>query len=163
MSVNFAGLTPNNFPTDSRTVLDNNYIVSVALPNAGNTTCTAALDLFGSMNAPAPGTIPFPTTEIVNVIVATSAATAANSKNINVMIQQVNALANGVVDTTNFANIPEVAAPLMVVAGNATAHAASSATIKLPPGCLRYIRAIAVGETNGGDASDGTLTLELGF
>jgi hypothetical protein len=164
MSVSFAGLTPNNQPTDSRTVLDNNYIVSIALPNAGATVNTNALDLFGGpVNTAAPATIAFPTTEIVNVIVATSAATAANSKNINVVLQHCDAFANGVIDSSNYTNIPELAAPLMVVAGNATAHAACTATVKLPPSAKRYLRAQATGESNGGDASDGTLTLEIGF
>jgi hypothetical protein len=164
MSVSFAGLTPNNQPTNTRTVLDNNYIVSVALPNAANTVNTAALDLFGGpINTAAPATFPYPTTEFVNVIVATGLATGANSLNINCVLQHTNALANGVVDTSNWVNIAEFAAPLLVVAGNATKYPAASITVKLSPTVRRYIRAQATGEANGGNASDANLTLELGF
>jgi hypothetical protein len=36
-------------------------------------------------------------------------------------------------------------------------------TLSLPPNIRRYIRATALGEANGGDASNGTFTIKLLF
>lgn len=155
MSVNFTGQQPNNFPTNTRTVLDANYIVSVALPNAANTVNTNALNLQVAT--------PFPTTETINVGILTSLSTGANSKNINVVLQHTGQLANGAIDTSNYVNIPTLGAPIKIVAGNATNYAATTTTAKLPPGTLQYVRAQATGEANGGNASDGTLVLQLQF
>lgn len=156
MSVNFSGQQPNNFPTNTRTVLDANYIVSVALPNAANTVNTNALNLQVAT--------PFPTTETINVLILTTVATGANSKNINVVLQHTGQLANGAIDTGNYVNIPTLGAPISVIAGNATNFPVTAVpAVKLPPGTLQYVRAQATGEANGGNASDGTLTLELAF
>ncbi len=156
MSVNFSGQQPNNFPTNTRTVLDANYIVSTALPNAANTVNTNALNLQVAT--------PYPTTETINVGIITTLATGANTKNINVVLQHTGALANGAIDTSNYVNIPTLGAPIAVIAGNATKFPATTVPIvKLPPGTLQYVRAQATGEANGGDASDGTITLELQF
>lgn len=163
MSVNFSGITPNNQPYNDRLVLDANYIVSVALPNAGNTVNTNALDLFNAGGAVLPNTLPFSTTETINVIILTGLATGANSKNINVVLQHTGQLNTGAVDTSNWTNIPTLGAPIKVVAGNATNYPASTTKTKLPPGTLQFIRAQATGEANGGDASGANLTLELGF
>lgn len=163
MSVTFSGLTPNNYPTNDRAILDYNYIVSVALPNAANTVNTNYLDLFAAAGQKVPSTYPYPTTETVNVKILTTASTAANNKNINIVLQHTGALSNGAVDSGNYANIPTLGAPIKIVTGNATAHAATTTTTKLPPDCLQFIRAQATGEANGGNASDGTLTLELAF
>ena len=54
MSVSFTGITPNNAPTNQRAVLDANYIVNVALPNAANATNTNALDLRNNTPFPQP-------------------------------------------------------------------------------------------------------------
>lgn len=163
MSVSFVGLTPNNYPTNDRAVLDYNYIVSVALPNAANTVNTNALDLFSAAGQKVPATYPYPTTETVNVKILTTASTAANSKNINIVLQHTGALSNGAVDTGNYANVATLGAPIKIVTGNSTAHAATTTNVKLPPGTLQFLRAQATGEANGGDASDGTMTLELVF
>ncbi len=163
MSVNFSGITPNNQPYNDRLVLDQNYIVNVALPNAANTVNTNKLDLFAAAGAPLPNTLPYSTTETINVIILTTQSTGANSKNINVVLQHTGQLSNGAVDTSNWVNIPTLGAPIKVVAGNAANYPASTTKTKLPPGTLQFIRAQATGEANGGDASDGTLALELGF
>ncbi len=163
MSVNFSGITPNNQPYNDRTVLDSVYIVTVALPNAANTVNTNALDLFNAGGAVLPNTLPFSTTETINVILLTGLATGANSLNINCVLQHTGQLSNGAVDTSNWANIPTLGAPIKVVAGNATKYPATTTKIKLPPGTLQFIRAQATGEANGGNASDANLTLEIGF
>lgn len=163
MSVNFSGITPNNQPYNDRTILDQNYIVTVALPNAANTVNTNAMDLFSAAGAPLPNTLPFSTTETINFKVLTTQSTGANSKNINVVLQHTGQLSNGAVDSANYANIPTLGAPIEVIAGNATNFPASSITGKFPPGTKQFVRAQATGEANGGNASDGTLTFELGF
>lgn len=135
-----------NTPPNVRGLKDTNLTANIALPNAANVVNTGQLDL---------GAQPYPVTEAFTVKVETSASTAANSKNINVVLQSSND--NG----ANFTNIAEFA--VLVVAGDASAHAASSRTYKLQPNQKRYIRAQATGEANGGDASDGTLTISLLF
>ncbi len=158
MSVNFAGIVPNNAPVNSRNIIDGNYIVSIALPNAANTVNTNALNLLVAT--------PFPTTETINVRLLTTLATGANSKNINCVIQHTAANTDGTADNGNWTNIVQFAAPFTVIAGNATKYPAftsANGVVKLPPNTKQYIRAQATGEANGGDASDGTATLELLF
>lgn len=127
---------------------DINLKESVALPNAGNTVNTNSIDL---------GTAaPFPTSEKIGVRLSTTAATGANDKNITCVLQASNEA------DANFANVAEVAA--LVINEASSAYAATNRDIQLPPGLnKRYIRASATGEANGGDASDGTLTVELLF
>jgi hypothetical protein len=49
-----------------------------------------------------------------------------------------------------------------VVAGNGTHHPPSSREIYLPPELNKqYLLATALGETNGGDAGDGSFTLAV--
>jgi hypothetical protein len=130
-----------------RTIQDAALKKSVALPNAANTTCTASIDLGAAT--------PFPVTEHITVRVTTSIGTGANSKNINVVLQ------DSAESAANFTNIVETA--VIVTTGNATKHIPSTANIALPPAVRRYIRAMATGEANGGDSSDGTLTIDLRF
>lgn len=130
-----------------RSFVDASLKANVALPNAANVANTNVVDL-GS-------TTPFPLTEKFQVKIETSAATAANSKNVNVVLQSSNEA------SANFANIADFST--LVVAGGASARSASSRGIQLPPNTKRYIRAQATGEANGGDASDGTLTISLLF
>jgi len=120
--------------------------VTVALPNAGATANTNGIDL-GAL-------VPYPVTENIQVEVVTAASTAANNKNINFVLQDS-------ADNTTFANIGNLGAPLAIVTGNTTAHAATTHVYQLPPVTLRYIRASATGESNGGDASDGNITVTI--
>lgn len=136
-------------PTNERRLKDNQLISnSAALPNAGNTVNTNIIDL-GI-------TTPYPITESIVAQLVTTVSTGANSKNINIVIQDC-------ADTTasNFANIATLRGK--VVAGNATNFPASTTNFSLPPNTKRYLRAVAVGEANGGDASDGTFTLSILF
>lgn len=126
---------------------------NAALPNAANTVNTSAIDL-GSYK-------PFPTTGKFVATIANTTATGANSKNINYAFQHTNANADGTADNGNWSNIPELAA--IVVAGNAANAAISSENVFLPPSTKRYIRAVATGEANGGNSSDGTFSVALGF
>lgn len=121
--------------------------VSLALPNAANQANTNVIDL--SSNSP------FPVQEHFAVQLAITVATSANTKNINIAVADSNE------SNANFTNIPELAA--FVNLGVSTAYVAATRTVMLPPTTKRYIRATAKGEANGGDASDGTFTLQLLF
>lgn len=132
---------------------DGQLTQSVALPNAANTVNTNAVDLEAAK--------PFPTTGRFTVNLATTQSTGANSKNINCSIQHTAANSDGTADNGNWANVPELA--VKVVSGNAANFPAANVNVALPPTVKRFIRASATGEANGGNASDGTLTVKLLF
>jgi len=124
-------------------LLDNH----VALPNAANTVNTNGIDLGAA--------VPYPLTEHVSVKIYTTAATApANNKNINIRLMES-------ADNITFTNVAEFANPILLVNEAATVYPASNVVVTLQPGCLRYIRATAIGEANGGDASDGDLHIAV--
>lgn len=136
----------NAAPVNTRNLKDANFIKNVALPNAANTVNTNGMDLVQA--------VPYPVTQYVVLQVNTSQSTGANTKNINIVIQDS-------ADNSSFANIATLA--VKVVAGNATNYPSSSTNYSLPIATRRYVRAQATGEANGGDASDGTLTAQLLF
>lgn len=122
--------------------------VTAALPNAGNTVNANALDL-GS-------TTPYPITEEIVVRITSTTATGANNKNINIRLLHSDESA------ANFTNIAELANPLLrVTDANGGGYPVGSVNAALPPGTKRYLRASAVGEANGGDASAGSFTVAL--
>lgn len=131
----------------TRLIQDANCSANVALPNAANTVNTNGIDLGA--------TTPWPITEKIHIKVATTAATGANTKNINVRLMDS-------ADNITFANVATAPNPLLQVTDN-SGYAASSATVQLPIGVRRYVRATALGEANGGNAADGTLTVSLLF
>lgn len=133
----------------AREIKDKLLKVSATQPNAANTVNSNSIDLGA--------TTPYPVTEQVQVKITCGASNGANSKNINIRLQDS-------ADNSSFANIANTPNPALVNADNAGAgHSASNVTFHLPPNTRRYIRAVAVGEANGGDSSNGTFTLELLF
>lgn len=136
----------NGTPTNTRALIDATFVASVALPNAANTVNTSGFDLVQAT--------PYPVTERFLVQVATTQSTGANTKNINVTIQDS-------ADNITFAAIATLGAT--VIAGNAANFPAATANYALPPGTRRYVRASALGEANGGNAADGTLTCQFLF
>ena len=141
MSVSFGNLlTPNNNPVNSRAVIDNNFVQTVAL-NAANAavTNTNTIDLQQAT--------PYSTTEIVTVqINMTGCANGlgpTNSKNINGVIQVSS-------DNSNWANSTLYATPLLVSGATNGSLTAATTNIKLAPGEKRYIRAQFTGEAGGG-------------
>ncbi len=134
-------------PVSERRIKDASLTKTVTLPNAATVKNTAGVDL-GK-------TLPFPITEAFHVKLSTSVATGANNKNITVKLQDS-------ADNSTFANIAEIAA-LTVTDANGAGFPTGTITVALPPDTRRYIRGSATGEANGGDASDGTLTVELLF
>ena len=120
--------------------------VTATLPNAANTVNSNSIDLGA--------TTPFPTTDKINVRLSQTAATGANSKNVNIRVQDS-------ADNASFANVAVIANPVLRTANDGSNYAAANVVISLPPTIRRYVRAVAVGEANGGDASDGTFSIEI--
>ena len=135
-------------PVSERRLKDSDLTVAIALPNAANTVTTNVIDL-GSNT-------PFPVTEGFHVKLSTSTATGANNKNINIRLAHSNE------SNANFTNITELGL-FQVVDSNGAGFSAGSMTVQLPPKVKRYIRGTALGEANGGNAANGTLTVELMF
>lgn len=140
----------NGTPTNARALLDYNFIASIALPIAGNTANTSGLDLVQA--------VPYPTTDRIDVQVVTAGGNGANNKNINFVLQES-------ADNGNWTNMVYKKAPLFqTVDNNGGGFNNATVVVKLDPGCLRYIRAQAVGEANGGNAANGgSVTLSLLF
>lgn len=119
---------------------------SVALPNAANTVNTNGIQLAQQAVRPY--------TEQIRVRISTTAATGANDKNITIVLQGSNEAA------ANYTNITGIST--IVINEASSAYAATEREIALPPEAnVLYIRASATGEANGGDASDGDLTIEV--
>jgi hypothetical protein len=151
MSVSFANqLTPNNYPTNARNIIDNNFVQVVGMnANAAAATNTNAIDMQQAT--------PYPVTEIVNIQIGMTGVGngngPANSGNINAVLQ-VSA------DNITWANSNIFATPLLSVAASNGSIAATSITIKLDPGIAnsntaRYIRAQFKGEATGGTYTAG--------
>lgn len=157
MSVSFANqLTPNNAPTNTRAVIDANLVQTVALPAASAVANTNAIDLQES--------VPYPTTETINVQIIVGASTnTANSKNVTAVLQHTTANTDGTANSAAWANSAVLATPLVRATDNAGGgFAATSTTFKLPPGEYRFIRAQFATEANGG-TPNGTGTIQLLF
>jgi hypothetical protein len=125
-------------------MLDSTLTKSVALPNAANTANTNTIAL------PQSAVRPFTTN--FRVVISNELATGANSKNITYTLYGSN--------ESNGANATSLES--FVVAGNATKHPVNTREIQLNPTVAKsYIFASATGEANGGDASDGDLTIKI--
>lgn len=123
--------------------------VNTALGANNATTSTAGLDLGCEK--------PFPTNgRFVAQISVGASANAANSKNVNITLQDSN-----VNTAANFTNIAELA-PLVVLA-NVTALPATTRNVALPPSTRRYVRLLCITENTGGNPNDATATLSLLF
>lgn len=159
MSVNFAGIVPNNYPFNNRILFDANYITpAVALPSQANVANTNALNLLIPT--------PFPTTETINVLAVIGVqgtANTANSKNCNVTLQHTTANTDGTPNSAAWANIPGVGT--FSAQDNAGGGWASNtnALFKLPPATNQFIRAQYTVEAAGGNASSANGYLALVF
>jgi hypothetical protein len=120
---------------------------TVALPTGAATANTNSVDLGQAT--------PFPITEAFHVKLSTTVATGANNKNITVRVQDS-------ADGTTFANIAAIGA-LTVADANGAGFPAGSLTVSLPPDTRRYVRGQATSEANGGDSTDGSLTVAFLF
>ena len=137
--------------SSERRISDADTTKSGTLPNAANTTSTNYIDLGAAT--------PFPVTEGISVKVSIGTANGANSKNINIRLQDC-----ADTNASNFANIALLANPVLRSTDNAGAgHSASNVVVQLPPNVKRYLRATALGEANGGDSSNGTFEVRLQF
>lgn len=154
MSVSFTGLTPNNLPTNSRAVLDANYIVTRALPSSASTVYSSSLDLGDAVSG-----IPYATTETINVQIVAPALSSspklADSGTVTYTLEDS-------ADNSSFAAITGLSTLVQTGAASAGA-AAATRTIKLPPSTRRYIRLNVTSATSPGDMSTATATLQLAF
>lgn len=151
----YSGLTPNNFPTNQRNVIDANFVVSVALPATATTANTNALDLGDVVSG-----VPYVTTETINVGILTTASTNGNSNVLGLMLQDTKANTDGTPNSAAWANI--VTLGVMNVTEGASSTNASSFVAKLPPGTRRFIRCQG-NNPSSASLADSTLTLELLF
>ena len=154
MSASFSNLlTPNNYPTNVRAIIDNNFVQVVALAANNTPANTNSIDLQQAT--------PFAVTEIITVQLLTSASASgtANSKNINAVLQSTTANTDGTANSGAWSNSKY--SPVFVMAtDNAGVLAIGTANIKLAPGEKRFIRAQFTGEAAGGTAvANGTLQL----
>ena len=158
MSVNFSGIAPNNSanPTNSRAVLDANYIVTIALPAAGAKANTNALDLGDQVVG-----VPYGTTETINVGVLTTASANGNSNTATITLQDTTANTDGTPNSAAWANIVTLGS--VNVASGASATNATSNVYKLPPGTRRFIRAAINNPAGSVSLADSTMTCQLLF
>lgn len=158
MSVNFAGIVPNNYPFSNRILFDANYITpNVVLPGAANVN-TNALNLLVAT--------PYPTTETINVLAVIGVqgtANTTNSHNCNVYLQHTSANTDGTPNSANWVNIATLG-PVSAVdnAGGGWATQVN-ALFKLPPGTQQFIRAQYALEANSGNANSANGFLALVF
>lgn len=148
MSVSFNGLTPSNLPTNTRAVIDANYLVTRALPATNNTVYSSSIDLGDSISG-----IPYASTETVNVQVLVPALTNGQMST-NTITYYVQDSA----DNSSFSNTVLTAA----YTGAGSGMSAATLTFKLQPGCRRYIR-LSVTNSGASDCSASTATLQLAF
>jgi hypothetical protein len=136
-------------PLNERRLHDEQLTVTATLPNAANTVNSNGIDLQTA--------VPYPVTEGVVVrIDLFGAATGVNTKNINIRLMDST-------DNTTFTNVAVVANPILRVTAANEVFASGNVRIALPIGIQRYIRATALGESGGGDSSDGTFGIKLEF
>lgn len=154
MSVSFDGIVPSNLPTNSRAVLDANYIVTRALPaSASATVNSTALDLGDVVSG-----IPYATTETVNLQVLAPALSTTILPDTRIMTYTIADSANN----SSFTAIGTLAAQVQTGAASAGA-AAATYTFKLPPNTRRYVRLQITSGPSTTDASATTATLQLAF
>lgn len=158
MSVNFAGIVPNNAPFNNRILFDATYITgNVVLPGAAVVN-TNALDLLV--------TVPYPTTEVINVLAVIGvqgAANTTNSHNCNVYLQHTTANTDGTANSSNWVNIATLGAVSAVDNAGGGWATQVNALWKLPPGTQRFIRAQYSLEANSGNANSANGFLALVF
>lgn len=133
-------------PVSERRLKDTSLSKNVALPSGAATANTAGIDLGQAT--------PYPVTESFLVKLTTTTANGANSKNITCRLQDS-------ADNTTFTNIAELGALTVTESGGS--YPAGTLTASLPTSTRRYVRAQATGEANGGNAANGTLTVEFLF
>ena len=153
MSVNFSGIVPTNLPFNSRIVVDANYVTTLALPASATTANTNNLNLIQAT--------PYPVTETINIGVNTSASVNGNSVTGTIVLQHPSANSDGTANAAAWTTLPTLGS--VNITEGASSTAATTATFKLPPGCLQFIRAQVTLPANTANLSDATLTLELLF
>lgn len=141
--------TALNSPSNAFLLLDQNFIVTSALPNAANVVNTSGIDL--------QDVTPFPTTNQVSVNIVLTAGTGANNKNINCRLQES-------ADNGNWTNCVGLANPILQVVDNTNTNTNTANNFfTLQPTALRYLRLQMQGESAGGSGTNGLGTLQITF
>lgn len=143
----FSALTPDNYPVNSRYLVDAAKVATGTLGASTTVSNTGVIDL--------QNITPYPTTETINVSVGYAASANGNASAANGVIYLQDSA-----DNTTFANISTLGTVPIV---EAAALVAASYTFKLPPGCRRYIKACSKTSTGAANYADSALTLELVF
>ena len=154
------GLTPNNYPTNTRQVFDANTTVTVAMPAAGSKANTNAIDLGDPVSG-----VPYVTTETINVGVLTSASNNGNSNVATITLQDTKANTDGTPNAAAWANIAQCGSVNVTSGASSTAatNYTGATAFKLPPASRRFIRASTNNPSGSVDLSDSTLTLRLEY
>jgi sulfate adenylyltransferase subunit 1 (EFTu-like GTPase family) len=153
MSVSFTGLTPNNLPTNQRSIIDANYKITTSLPSSAGTVNSTSLDLGDAVSG-----IPYATTETVNFQIVAPALNATQLPNAATVTYTIQDSA----DNSSFAAISSLATLVQTGASSAGA-AATTLTVKLPPNARRYFRVSAVTANSPGDCSAASYATQLAF
>ena len=152
-----AGFTPaavsGNIPFNTRILQDANYLTTLALPASATTSNTNNINLLT--------VAPYAVTETINVSVTTTASASGNSVNGTIVLQHTSVNSDGTANSAAWVNIPTLGTTTIVEGASTTA--AVTATYKLPPGCLQFIRAQVTLPANTGNLADANLTLALLF
>lgn len=130
----------------NRAIGDKELEVTTSLGDNNATTRGNAIDL-GCVT-------PYPTTERLLVQIATTAGNGANNKNVNIRLEHSDVNTNA-----NFTNIAELS--ILTIPEVSASYAATTRNVALPPSTKRFIRTIAVTESSGGNASNGTVVLKI--
>ena len=148
----FSQLSTNNATVNNRSILDNNFIVTVPLPGTATTNNSNSLNLQTAL--------PYATTETINVGVVWAASANGNNVNTTAILQHTNANTDGTNNAAGWANIPTLSLTNIV---QTTVVAAGRITYRLPPACKQFIRLQVTSPANTGNVADSTATLELEF
>ena len=151
-----AGYTPaavsGNIPFNTRILADANYSVTIAGPASATTA--------NSNNINLQTVAPYAVTETINVQLSTTASANGNNVNGNIYLQHTSANSDGTANSAAWVNIPTLGATSVP---QTTTTAAVTATYKLPPGCLQFIRGVYSAPSNTGNVADSNLTVQLLF
>jgi len=134
--------------------LDNNFVVTRALPAAASSTVNSTSFDLGDAIAG----VPFVTTETINLVVIAPALTTTILPDTRTMTYTVQDSA----DDSSYAAIGTLAAQVQTGAGGAGA-ATATYTFKLPPNTRRYIRLSIASGASTTDASATSAVFELAF
>jgi hypothetical protein len=133
---------------NTRTLVDTNFVATVAVPAAGSTATTTPFDLVQA----------YCTSELFNVEIDIPAMPNLTNTSVSATVQLQHCATVG----GSYVNIPELAATTVVGVAS-TGTAAVVDTQKLPPTTLEFVQALVTVPANGGNNTAQTVTVQLKF